>query len=137
MTATYNSEFDAVETEKSLIQRGVQTFGVHKITYNYNDNITPNMLEKENTPASFKSAVDWIIEEVNGFSWPAGYGTSLSIDISKETIDKAKEIEKNQLIRFAMAAYQNISRLKGVPENLISENKYLFEDYFQKWENEK
>lgn len=95
------------------------------------------MLEKENTPVSTKSAVDWIIEEVNGFSWPAGYGISLSIDISKETIDKAKEIEKNQLIRFAMAAYQNISRLKGVPENLISENKYLFEDYFQKWENEK
>ena len=54
-----------------------------------------------------------------------------------ETIEEAKTIEKNQLIHFAMAAYQNISRLKGVPESLISENKYLFEDYFQKWENEK
>ena len=84
-----------------------------------------------------ESGVDYLLSKVNGYSQNLAYGQSVRISIDQETIDEAKEIEKNHLIRFAMAAYQNISRLKGVPENLISENKYLFEDYFQKWGNEK
>ena len=38
--------------------------------------------------------------------------------------------EKQQMIDFAIGAYQDISRMKGVSENLISENKILFEDYY-------
>jgi hypothetical protein len=40
------------------------------------------------------------------------------------------EKEKQQTIDFSIAAYQDISRMKGVSENLISENKILFEDYY-------
>ena len=38
--------------------------------------------------------------------------------------------EKAEKIDFALAAYQDISRMKGVPENLISENKIIFEEYY-------
>ena len=40
------------------------------------------------------------------------------------------EKEKEQIIDFAIGAYQDISKMKGVPENLISENKILFEEYY-------
>jgi len=38
--------------------------------------------------------------------------------------------EKKQMVDFAIGAYQDISKMKGVPENLISENKILFEEYY-------
>jgi hypothetical protein len=44
--------------------------------------------------------------------------------------DKALEKEKEQMIDFSIGAYQDISRIKGVSENLISENKILFEEYY-------
>jgi len=40
------------------------------------------------------------------------------------------EKEKEQIIDFSIGAYQDISRMKGVPENLISENKIIFEEYY-------
>jgi hypothetical protein len=57
-----------------------------------------------------------------------------------EAIDKAEELlekEKEQIIYFAIGAYQHISRMKGVSENLISENKILFEKYYNHTFNEK
>lgn len=57
-----------------------------------------------------------------------------------EVIDKAEELlekEKEQIIDFAIGAYQHISRMKGVSENLISENKILFKEYYNQTFNEK
>ena len=47
------------------------------------------------------------------------------------------EKEKQQTIDFSISAYQDISRMKGVSENLISENKILFEEYYNKTYNPK
>ena len=46
--------------------------------------------------------------------------------IKNELLEK----EKEQMVDFAIGAYQDISKMKGVPENLISENKILFEEYY-------
>jgi hypothetical protein len=43
-----------------------------------------------------------------------------------------EEDEKKQMVDFALKTYEHISRLKKVPENLISENKYLFEEFYDK-----
>jgi len=56
-----------------------------------------------------------------------------------EAIDKAVELlekEKEQIIDFSIGAYQDISRMKGVSENLISENKILFVDYYNQTYNQ-
>jgi hypothetical protein len=60
------------------------------------------------------------------------------IVFNKELLLKLKELtfkEKEQMIDFAIGAYQDISRMKGVSENLISENKILFENYYNKTYN--
>lgn len=44
--------------------------------------------------------------------------------------------EKKQMVDFAIGAYQDISKMKGVPENLISENKILFEEYYNQTYNQ-
>lgn len=44
--------------------------------------------------------------------------------------------EKKQMVNFTIGAYQDISRMKGVPENLISENKILFEEYYNQTYNQ-
>lgn len=44
--------------------------------------------------------------------------------------------EKKQMVDFAIGAYQDISKMKGVPENLISENKILFEEYYNETYNQ-
>jgi hypothetical protein len=46
------------------------------------------------------------------------------------------EKEKQQTIDFSIGAYQDISRMKGVSENLISENKILFEEYYNQTYNQ-
>jgi hypothetical protein len=48
---------------------------------------------------------------------------------------KFLEKEKEQIIDFAIGAYQDISRMKGVSENLISENKIIFEEYYNQTYN--
>jgi hypothetical protein len=63
---------------------------------------------------------------------------SNEIVYNKELILKLKELiekEKEQIIDFAIGAYQDISRMKGVSENLISENKIIFEQYYNQTYN--
>ena len=50
-------------------------------------------------------------------------------------MELALENEKRQTIDFSIGAYQDISRMKGVSENLISENKILFEEYYNQTYN--
>ena len=52
--------------------------------------------------------------------------------IKNELLEK----EKEQMVDFAIGAYQDISKMKGVPENLISENKILFEEYYNQTYNQ-
>jgi hypothetical protein len=59
------------------------------------------------------------------------------IILDKVFMQKYLEKEKQQTIDFSIGAYQNISRMKGVSENLISENKILFEDYYNQTYNQK
>lgn len=64
-------------------------------------------------------------------------------DLQKEFGNRLKEDafipflekEKQQTIDFSIGAYQDISRMKGVSENLISENKILFEEYYNQTYN--
>lgn len=74
--------------------------------------------------------LDYLISELNGHSINVGYGMSVRISIEKEMIEEAKRRERQKMINFAMLAYHDISRMKGVPENLISENKILFESIY-------
>jgi hypothetical protein len=56
-------------------------------------------------------------------------------ELMDKLFSQALEKEKEQIIDFSIGAYQNISRMKGVPENLISENKIIFEEYYNKTYN--
>jgi hypothetical protein len=44
--------------------------------------------------------------------------------------EQAKAMEKEQMIRFAISCHQNILRDRKAPENIISENLLLFEQYY-------
>ena len=57
-------------------------------------------------------------------------------EIFDKGFNKYLEKEKEQMIDFSIGAYQDISRMKGVSENLISENKILFEDYYNQTYNQ-
>ena len=49
-----------------------------------------------------QTAVDWLIEKVNGQSTGLGmYGMNVRIDIPADIIQQAKEIEKEQMCDFA------------------------------------
>jgi hydroxymethylpyrimidine pyrophosphatase-like HAD family hydrolase len=56
-------------------------------------------------------AVDWLVEQLNGYSHSIGMplGTNLRIDISKETIEKAKEMEKQQKNNMPIHIHEGIS----------------------------
>ena len=49
-----------------------------------------------------QTAVDWLLQKVNGFSWG-----EFRIDIPKEVIAEAKQIEKEQMIEFAQEVFRN------------------------------
>ena len=49
--------------------------------------------------------------------------------------EQAKALEKEQIIRFAISCHQNILRDRNAPENLISENLLLFEQYYNETYN--
>ena len=75
-----------------------------------------------------------------------GSNTILSIDLLEEDGDQEVDISKNyvpqikgnnlytqeQLLNFALNFYYDLSRKNNVPENLISENFTLVEEYFKK-----
>jgi hypothetical protein len=76
-----------------------------------------------------KTAMQELIDEVrklrkNGFS------------VDDKYLQGLLEKEKEQIIDFAIGAYQDISRMKGVSENLISENKIIFEEYYNQTYNQ-
>jgi hypothetical protein len=43
-----------------------------------------------------KTAVDWLIEQINGYAYPLPFDKYIRIDISKEIIDKAEKMDKEQ-----------------------------------------
>jgi hypothetical protein len=45
-----------------------------------------------------QTAVDWLFEQINGYAYPLPFDRNIRIDISKEIIEQAKEMEKNQII---------------------------------------
>jgi HEPN domain-containing protein len=52
-----------------------------------------------------QTAVEWLVEQLNGYSHSIGMplDTNLRIDIPKETIEKAKEMEEQQIIEAYIA----------------------------------
>ncbi len=74
--------------------------------------------------------MEYLISELDGYSMDVGHNMSIRISIEKKMIEEAKRREREKMINFAMLAYHDISRVKGVPENLISENKILFEGIY-------
>jgi hypothetical protein len=57
--------------------------------------------------------------------------------ISPEEFEHAREIEKKRMIEFAFNFYYNTSNMNKVPFNLISENRFLAEDYYNETFNTK
>ena len=74
-----------------------------------------------------QTAVEWLALYIKGI-------TSLNCD---EVIEKAKAMEKEQMIKFAFDVYYDISNKMKVPFNLISENRLHAEQYYdQTFNNE-
>lgn len=44
-----------------------------------------------------QSAVEWLIKEVNGYTHYANRGEAITISISMDLVDKAKQMEKEQI----------------------------------------
>ncbi len=84
-----------------------------------------------------KTAMQELIEELIKESKSSDDNTALVYaSICAKINFKYIEKEKEQIIDFAIGAYQDISRMKGVSENLISENKILFEEYYNQTYNQ-
>ncbi len=47
-----------------------------------------------------QTAVSWLIEQVNGYSYPIPYNQNIKIDIPKEIIEQAKAMEETNMIAF-------------------------------------
>ena len=47
-----------------------------------------------------QTAVSWLIEQVNGYSYPIPYNQNIKIDIPKEIIEQAKKMEETNMITF-------------------------------------
>jgi len=67
-----------------------------------------------------QTAVEWLIEQVNGYSYPILYNQNIRIDIPKEIIEQAKALEKEQ-IRMAFVD----GRWSGQFEKSTSEEYYI------------
>ena len=76
------------------------------------------------------------MKEYNMILVKEGIEPNLVISMLQHKAEKLLEKEKEQIIDFSIGAYQDISRMKGVSENLISENKILFEDYYNQTFNQ-
>jgi hypothetical protein len=67
--------------------------------------------QKQKTIDTKKTAVEWLVEQLNAYSHSIGMplGTNLRIDIPKETIEKAKEMEKEQKNNMPIHIHEGIS----------------------------
>jgi len=72
-----------------------------------------------------QTAVEWLIEQLNKNENIRWRGAPVS-----ELTEQAKAMEKEQTIRFAISCHQDILRDRNAPNNLISENLFLFEQYY-------
>ena len=79
-----------------------------------------------------ESGVDYLLTQLNGYSMNLGYGQSVRISIDQKISDEAKMKERARMIHFAIAAYQDISRMMDIPEPLISDDKLLFEKVYER-----
>ena len=43
-----------------------------------------------------QTAVEWLIEQINGYAYPLLFDKYIRIDISKEIIEQAKQMDKEQ-----------------------------------------
>jgi hypothetical protein len=43
------------------------------------------------------TAVQWLIQQINGYSYPLPYNENIRIDIPKEVIEQAKAMEEQQI----------------------------------------
>jgi len=72
-----------------------------------------------------KTSVEWLHDQLTS--------TWYDNKSSKEILEQAKEMHKKEMIRFAITCHQDILRERKAPENLISENLLLFEEYYLKF----
>ncbi len=72
-----------------------------------------------------KTSVEWLYDQLTS--------TWYDKKSSKEILEQAKEMHKKEMIRFAITCHQDILRERKAPENLISENLLLFEEYYLKF----
>jgi hypothetical protein len=79
-----------------------------------------------------QTAVEWLFEQlVNYISYDDDRAFKQHEDII-DIVNKAKAMEKEQMIRFAIACHQDILTSRNAPEHLIAENLILFEQYYSK-----
>lgn len=112
-------------------------------------NVTFEITQLANSPLEATKSVDELIKDIdlqwiyNVQEW--GSDTILSIDLLEEDGEQEVDISKNyvpqikgnnlytqeQMLNFAFNFYYDLSRKNNVPENLISENFTLVEEYFK------
>lgn len=66
-----------------------------------------------------QTAVDFLLSKVNGYSWG-----DVRIDIPKEIIDEAKEMERHQSIEFAKHCLN-----EALDTDIRTAHKYVEKDY--------
>jgi hypothetical protein len=80
------------------------------------------LVQKNKQTMAQQTAIEWLYDR---FLF-AGYA------MNPEWKEQAKAMEKEQMIRFAIACHQDILTSRNAPEHLIAENLILFEQYYSK-----
>ena len=70
-----------------------------------------------------QTAVEWLIEQINGYAYPMPYNQNIRVDIPKEVIKQAKEMEKEQ----ADTAYCN-----GVNDARSNTVRYVYYERYER-----
>ena len=74
-----------------------------------------------------QTAVEWFANQLNRV---VSNTTDALSHNHKELFEQAKAMEKEQMIKFAFDVYYDISNKMKVPFNLISENRFHAEQYY-------
>jgi hypothetical protein len=79
-----------------------------------------------------QTAVDWLIEQINGYAYPLPFDRNIRIDISKEIIDQAKEMEEEQIINARENGKWEITKCINDPNYTFSTSEQYYNETFGK-----
>lgn len=91
----------------------------------YSNDRDPNEIMWENqtkTPIAKQTAVDFLVELLPQIDWDDPYYRGI--------LQEAKDMEKEQMIKFAFDFYYDYSTKVNVPINLITDNRINAEQYY-------